>query len=214
MKPTLLKNIFSETINSPQYLKQNIAINNLDPTLVAWRGAVLALMVEDSFFFIKRSFNVPTHKGQIAFIGGHRKESEQHPYDVCRREFEEETKISSTHLEFLGLVPLVFTSSQVPIIPVISKLNLDLTSFKNKIESNGEWDIGISVSQKNLAALDRWGNGLFVGQKKEYVMYYKSLEKSDFSVIKSYTDVPENLLLWGATARMVWNFYKTMEMRI
>ncbi|MFN8370150.1 MAG: NUDIX domain-containing protein [Bacteriovoracaceae bacterium] len=208
-----LKNIFSETINSPLYIKQNQLIHNPDPTLINWRGAVLALLVEDSFFFIKRSLDVPTHKGQIAFIGGHRKESEQHPYDVCRREFEEECKISSLHLEFLGLVPLVFTSSQTPIVPVLSKLNMDLKTFKNQIESNGEWDIGFTVSRKNLASLDLWGSGLFVGQKREYLMYYKSLEKSDFSVVKSYTEVPENLLLWGATARMVWNFYKTIEMR-
>jgi 8-oxo-dGTP pyrophosphatase MutT (NUDIX family) len=55
-----------------------------------WKGAVLFLCNEEHVFFIKRSEGMPTHGGQIAFIGGHKKNSEFDPWHVIQREFEED----------------------------------------------------------------------------------------------------------------------------
>jgi mannose-6-phosphate isomerase class I len=35
-----------------------------------WTGAVCMVCVENTIIYIKRSETMPTHKGQIAFIGG------------------------------------------------------------------------------------------------------------------------------------------------
>ena len=46
---------------------------------VAWQGVVLLILFQHRILLIKRSEEVPSHKGQLAFMGGHKIESETDP---------------------------------------------------------------------------------------------------------------------------------------
>ncbi len=83
---------------------------------------------------------MPTHSGQIAFVGGHKKSDENDPWTVAEREFEEETGLSRDIIEFQGYLPIVLTARLQPIVPVISKLLISTEEFIRDVESNGEWD--------------------------------------------------------------------------
>src|SRR5690606_6898607 len=84
-----------------------------------WKGAVLFLCNEDHVFLIKRAEDMPTHGGQIAFVGGHKTANETDPWQVAQREFEEETNHSRNCIEYLGCLPIVLTAKMQPIVPVM-----------------------------------------------------------------------------------------------
>lgn len=67
---------------------------------------MLFLCNEEHVFFIKRSEKMPTHGGQIAFVGGHKKTGETNPWEVAQREYEEETSQHRSTIEFLGYLPV------------------------------------------------------------------------------------------------------------
>ena len=115
-----------------------------------WKGAVLFLANEEHVIFIKRSEKMPTHGGQMAFVGGHRLEHEADPWITVLREYTEETGLESTHLEFMGYLPVIMTARLQPIIPVMAKLQISLEQFMNEVKSNGEWDQLIVYPWKEL----------------------------------------------------------------
>jgi 8-oxo-dGTP pyrophosphatase MutT (NUDIX family) len=169
-----------------------------------WKGAVLFLCNEDYVFFIKRSENMPTHGGQIAFVGGHKKESETNPWCVAEREFEEETGFEKKSIEFLGYLPLVLTARLQPIVPVMGKLLIDTNIFLENISSNGEWDECLLYPWTELRVEKNWEFAWRNGYSQSPVLFHP-MRRGNF--------IPKNQsenahLLWGATAFMVWDFLR------
>jgi 8-oxo-dGTP pyrophosphatase MutT (NUDIX family) len=169
-----------------------------------WKGAVLFLCNEERVFFIKRSEFMPTHGGQVAFVGGHKKPDETYPWDVALREFTEETSLGPEHLEFIGFLPAILTTHLLPIIPVVAKLNLGASEFLDRAHSNGEWDSIFSYPWAHLTIEDNWNYAWRNGFSRRPVFFH---------TIKAQTfDSPHGNthphLLWGATASMVWDFLR------
>lgn len=169
-----------------------------------WKGAVLFLCNEEHVFFIKRSEAMPTHGGQMAFVGGHRKDDEVEPWVVAQREFEEETSISRVDIEFVGYLPVVMTARLQPIIPVIGKLLIPTNEFFRQVKSNGEWDDVIAYPWKELMMEENWEFAWRNGYAKFPVLFHP---------IRQGTFIPKTQnfhthLLWGATASMVWDFLR------
>jgi 8-oxo-dGTP pyrophosphatase MutT (NUDIX family) len=169
-----------------------------------WKGAVLFLLNEDHIFLIKRSEAMPTHGGQIAFVGGHKKFSEVNPWEVAMREFEEETQLSRLQIEFLGYLPPVMTARLQPIIPVLARLLIPTSQFLHEIKSNGEWDEVLAYPWSELTQENNWDYAWRIGHSKTAVLFHP---------IKagSYLPLEQNQkphLLWGATAQMIWQFLK------
>ena len=79
---------------------------------------------------------MPTHGGQIAFVGGHKKPEETDPWIVAQREFEEETQHSKNILTFLGYLPLVLTTRLQPIIPVVAEMEMTTEEFLRDVKSS------------------------------------------------------------------------------
>lgn len=167
-----------------------------------WKGAVVFLCNEDHVFFIKRSELMPSHAGQIAFVGGHKQAGESNAWIVAQREFEEETHLSREIIEFQGYLPLAMTARLQPIVPVVAKLKIPTTQFLQEIKSNGEWDDILAYPWSELTVESRW----------EYAMRHGLVDAPFmFHTIRSGTYLPleKNMkphLLWGATATMVWSF--------
>lgn len=185
--------------------RENSHLNNSDSVL-NWSGAVNLIILEKEIVFIKRSEDVPTHKGQIGFMGGHKMEKED-PIECALREFNEESSLNSNQLKPLGLLGPVQTSIGSTIIPVLSHLNVNKLEFFNKIQSNGEWDEVFSIKIENFFKLDRWVNGIWKNHQgdKGNILFYP-IEKSEIFTINELKN--EDYLLWGVTAQIVWNFLK------
>lgn len=169
-----------------------------------WKGAVLFLCNEEHVFFIKRSEKMPTHGGQMAFLGGHRKEDELDPCVVAIREFEEESGLDREALETLGYLPVVMTARLQPIVPVVGRLLITTSEFFKAVRSNGEWDDIIAYPWSELEKEENWEFAWRNGYAKFPVLFHP---------IRRNTFIPLNgdhhtHLLWGATATMVWDFLR------
>ena len=167
-----------------------------------WKGAVLFLFNHEHVFFIKRSEAMPTHSGQIAFIGGLKKDSELNPWMVIDREFEEESGFKSQVLNFLGYLPVVRTARLWPIIPVMAELLISTDQFIREIKTNGEWDECLAYSWRELKVETNWEYSWRCGSEKFPILFHP---------IRKGTYIPKNHhfqthLLWGATAYIVWDF--------
>lgn len=172
------------------------------PDTAEWKGAVLFLCNENEVVLIKRSETMPTHSGQLAFVGGHRRENEVAPWEVAIREFEEETTIDKKYVEFMGYLPVVMTARFQPIIPVVGFLSLEMNIFLKQIRSNGEWEDLIVYPWSELSQESNWEYAWRHGFSKTAVMFH-SIRSG------TYRPVENNVkphLLWGATAQMIWNF--------
>ncbi len=169
-----------------------------------WKGAVLFLSNEQHVFFIKRSEKMPTHGGQIAFVGGHRQDQELSPWVVAQREFEEETGLGLATIDFLGYLPAVMTARLQPIVPVMGKLLVSSEEFMNLATSNGEWVDCLAYPWTELAVEASWEFGWRHGHSRGPVLFHTLRQGSFISKTKDF----HTHLLWGATAAMVWDFLR------
>jgi len=174
------------------------------PANLEWKGAVLFLCNESDVVLIKRSETMPTHSGQLAFVGGHRRPDENNPWQVAIREFEEETSLEKIHVEFMGYLPTVMTARFQPIIPAVGFLHLEINQFLQQVKSNGEWEDLIVYPWRELIQESNWEYAWRHGYGKSAVMFHPIRSGT-------YRPVENNVkphLLWGATAQMIWNFLK------
>lgn len=147
---------------------------------------------------------MPTHGGQMAFVGGHKQNHESDPWIVAQREFEEETSLSRDQIEFLGYLPIVMTARLQPIVPVLSKLLISTEDFLKQVKSNGEWDDVIVYPWKELSREENWEFAWRNGFARVPVLYHPIRKGTFLNLTQNY----HTHLLWGATASMVWDFLR------
>lgn len=179
-------------------------LSQLTPNSSEWKGAVLFLCNDDHVFLIKRAEAMPTHGGQMAFVGGHKKPDETDAWVVAQREFEEETHHSPQIIEYLGCLPVVMTARLQPIVPVMARLTMPTAQFLQEVKSNGEWDDILAYSWDELLKEENWEYAWRHGNESSAVMFHP---------IRSGTYLPldnnhKPHLLWGATAGMIWDFLR------
>lgn len=167
-------------------------------------GVVCFLLINDNLVLIRRSDEMPTHRGQLGLIGGHKK-SDESILEGALREFYEELSLKTTP-EFFGFLPPVQTTLKNSIIPVVCKLSLHISHFLEVAKSNGEWVELFIVPLKEFYEKENWGYGL--GHNSDQ----NDSKPIFFFPIKAYTyqsylnKNDEYQTLWGATAQMVLDF--------
>lgn len=195
-------------LNKP--LAQNLAelshITKNDQLKNSWSGAVNMIFVEDSILFIKRSDEMPSHKGQVGFLGGHKQSGELEPKETGFRELEEESAISSKEFEFMGLADPVYTSSKRVIIPVVSKCLLSKQELVSNMKSNGEWSDFVLTNISYLQDSKNWQFAKMYS-KDQFNIYFVPLTQCSSTYYPARV-VSTDFILWGATAKMIWNFFK------
>lgn len=169
-----------------------------------WKGAVLFLCDERFVYLIKRAEEMPTHGGQVAFIGGHKLVTETSPWETVRREFMEETGLNPGMLEFLGYLPVVLTARLQPIVPVMAKLAVSAEEFIRSARSNGEWVDLIGYSWEKLSREESWEYAWRHGSGSSPVLFH-TIRAGTF---ESPFGSKHPHLLWGATAGMIWDFLR------
>jgi 8-oxo-dGTP pyrophosphatase MutT (NUDIX family) len=168
-----------------------------------WKGAVLFLCNAEHVFLIKRAENMPTHGGQIAFVGGHKLQHEDDPWEVAQREFEEETHHSRSCLDFMGYLPLVMAARNQPIVPVMGKLLISTETFLKEVKSNGEWDEILAYPWAQLTQEKSWDFGWRHGEQAKHAVLFHTIKAGSY-LPREQSIKPH--LLWGATANMIWSF--------
>jgi len=147
---------------------------------------------------------MPTHAGQMAFVGGHKKEIELNAWEVVQREYEEETSFSRNSIAFLGYLPVVLTARFQPIIPVMAELKISTAQFLHEAKSNGEWDEILAYPWQELTQEGNWEFAWRNGYEKSPVMFHTIRSGFYFPLETNQ----KTHLLWGATASMIWEFLR------
>jgi 8-oxo-dGTP pyrophosphatase MutT (NUDIX family) len=175
-----------------------------------WHGAVNIIFVDGKVLFIKRSETMPSHSGQIAFIGGTRNRDENDPIAVAMREFEEESAINSNELNILGLMPPVYTAYMKRIISVVSECRLSFTELSKQIESNGEWDLAFATDASSLMDPTHWSYAQRFGENGTSTVLYREIRGEEYDLVKTYQELDASCSMnfWGASARMLWNLFR------
>jgi 8-oxo-dGTP pyrophosphatase MutT (NUDIX family) len=172
-------------------LNNNIARTN------AKMSAVLLLINEDlELLFTLRSSKLRKHSGQISFPGGRADEGETSE-QTALRETEEEVGISSSKIELIGRMSLLYVPPSNNIIqPVIGRIpnNIELNLNPDEVEEAFYVPLESFLTDKNLKTKDTVFNGV------------------PFSY--PYWDVHHSVPLWGATAIVMSEFiYLVNEFR-
>ena len=111
-------------------------------------ASVALLIYEDKeLIFIKRSQDLPTHKGHIAFPGGKKEAFDQNIVDTAIREATEELLLDSKSITPIGILePIDTIEYKFLVYPVICKINEKPVSF-NKSEVQEVYFVPISDLQ-------------------------------------------------------------------
>lgn len=194
IKPDLCENLDSLDLHSSSVERK------LKPSK-DWGGAVLMLIARDHLLFIQRSDSMPTHKGQMGFFGGHKNPGET-PIETALREFSEETSLE-LNIDVQGILPVVYTARMQQILPVLGYVDLDADELVKTAVSNGEWTNCIAAPIEHLVKINNWNYGNRFTEDLQGEILFNTLFQHQ---VISQKPLEKNALLWGASARMTWNF--------
>ena len=147
---------------------------------------------------------MPSHKGQIGFMGGHREDGEVEPVDTALRELQEEGNIQEDQVEVIGIIGPVYTSKNKTIIPVLCTFRGNKDDFFRDLKGNDEWDEMILTPINYLMDPDNWQIAKIFADNHRFVGFCPL--KTSESVLYPRNTQAE-FLLWGASANMIWNLF-------
>ena len=134
----------------------------------------------------KRSMNLSSHKGQIAFAGGRRDQQDRSPACTAARETEEETGLSQSGLTALAQLPTVISIDGSEVTPVIMTGLFEENDFK------------INPKEVDHLILAEW-TSFTAKQKQKFSFPWKGKERT------SYLFEYQDFKVWGLTALMISN---------
>ncbi len=167
------------------------ALSGVDPlNLPLWgrtEAAVLILLTERDgaphVLFTRRTAELTSHQGEVAFPGGHREESDPSSWENAAREAAEEVGVPADRLEHLGTLDDMFTITGFRITPHVAWLDGPFEAVPDPAEV-------AEVLWVPLATLQEQRNG------PAFTVSHRGLT-GIFPIFRS-----NGHLIWGATARI------------
>ncbi len=149
----------------------------------------------------------------MAFVGGKRELSEIDPWQTARREFEEETTLCANNLVHLANLPLVKTGKNAQIVPIVVESLLSPDALLKQVASNGEWSNAYLIKNDYLYSSTNWYQaGVYVAGQRSDAIHYLAIPPQNFISKLSETKFEQdNLVLWGASAKMVWSLINLIK---
>jgi 8-oxo-dGTP pyrophosphatase MutT (NUDIX family) len=150
---------------------------------------------EESYLaFIRRSQELRSHSGEIAFPGGGAEAVDRSPVATALREAQEEIGLDPAQVEVLGILPPLFTSvSNYLITPVVAFLPHGLGTLRLQESEVTEL---ILASLEGLAKPDIFHAEEWIRRGLQHTVYFY-----DYGAYR----------IWGATARMVKTLLDLLE---
>jgi 8-oxo-dGTP pyrophosphatase MutT (NUDIX family) len=141
----------------------------------------------------ERTDHLTTHKGQVAFPGGRRDDTDFDAVDTALREAEEEIGLDRDAVEVIGTMPTYTTGTMFIITPVVALVqpthHLTLSAYEVADAFEVPLDFLMDPAHHRRHAIE------LGGVRREW-----------FSM--PYTDARKERFIWGATAAMLRNFYR------
>ena len=163
-------------INNLEYQDLSEPFQKLDED---YASVAMLIYQEKELIFIKRSEDLPTHKGHIAFPGGKKEASDQSIVHTAIREATEELLIDSKSITPIGILnPIDTVEYRFLVFPIVGRIDKKPESFNDS-----------EVQEVYFVSIDELKN------EKKWI--YRGLYDTDWIF---YID---NEILWGATAKMV-----------
>jgi 8-oxo-dGTP pyrophosphatase MutT (NUDIX family) len=136
----------------------------------------------------KRTDNLNSHSGQIAFPGGKIDAEDTSPASAALREAHEEIGLDSSFVEVLGTMPEYFTGSGYRISPVVALVDdkAKLAANPNEVEYIFEVPLAFLMDKDN----HKMGSRMFKGSRR----YYLEMPFGDHYI-------------WGVTAGIIRIFH-------
>ena len=166
--------------------------------------ALVALIyTEDQLFLIKRSDDVPTHKGEWAFPGGGMRPGESEE-ETLFREVKEETGFEKERFVMKGPTQSYLTIQGTYVRGEVLEFQGRRDEFDREVRSNQEWE---RFTWLDIVKLKRFGSSSFASAKlvrkdEESRVYFIDLDSISSTPERVKQD---DILLWGLTAKMIYN---------
>jgi 8-oxo-dGTP pyrophosphatase MutT (NUDIX family) len=136
----------------------------------------------------KRTDDLPSHAGQIAFPGGKIDDGDATPAEAALREASEEIGLDQALVEPLGYLDLYLTFSGFRILPTVARVAPDfvLTPNRNEVADIFEVPLAFLMSPENHLLKSRDWRG----------------------IVRHYYEIPyQDRHIWGVTAGILRNLY-------
>jgi 8-oxo-dGTP pyrophosphatase MutT (NUDIX family) len=141
--------------------------------------------------FTQRTAHLRAHSGQVSFPGGRAEPADASPEETALRESEEEIGLPRSRVEVLARLPEYCTRTGFRVTPVVGLVlpPIELVPDPNEVESVFEVPLAFLLDARNHRRQTREYQGRTVGF---YEMPYG------------------DRYIWGATAGMIVNLYRTL----
>jgi 8-oxo-dGTP pyrophosphatase MutT (NUDIX family) len=141
----------------------------------------------------QRAAHLNSHAGQISFPGGRIESGDAGPVAAALREAQEETGLPSGHVDVLGSMPSYTTSTGYSITPVVGLVRPDFTPAPDVSEVAEIFETPLS----------------FLMNPAHHRLYQAALPDGK---VRCYYAMPWNdYFIWGATASILRNLYRTLH---
>lgn len=188
--------VLSQSIDQPWELPDEFARHQAAVTRQAIEAAVLVPVVMRqtglTVLLTQRTEHLNDHAGQVSFPGGRVEQTDSDPVATALRETQEETGLSSEHIDVIGRLPRYMTGTGYAITPVTGLVRPSFELMPDTFEV-------AHVFEVPLAHLTNPAN---------YRLHRAQLP--DGSVRRYYSVPFDNFFIWGATAAMLRGVYQVL----
>ncbi len=144
----------------------------------------------------QRTAHLSTHSGQIAFPGGKVDATDADAVAAALRETEEETGLSSDHVEVLGTLPQYVTGTLFHITPVVALVRPGFTLQPNPHEVDDVFEVPLDFLMDPT-------------HHHRHAYEWDGVVREWYSM--PYQDGTRERYIWGATAGMLRNFFHLLR---
>jgi len=175
----------------PELRSERIATHR--PSAPASVLVPIVMREQPTVLLTERTAHLSTHKGQVAFPGGKRDDTDVDAADTALREAEEEVGLDRSLVDVIGLMPTYTTVSLFIVTPVVALVRPDYRLTLNEHEVADAFEVPLAFLM-DPAHHHRHAMELGGARREWYSM--------------PYVDAVKERFIWGATAAMLRNFYR------